>query len=130
MMYTEILRLNKEFQRCYHKGRSFVSKYVIVYALPNRLPVNRLGITTGKKVGNAVCRSRARRLIRQAWRENELAAPIGLDIVIVARSGLSDHSSDELSLYFRKYGIPLLHRIYAGEDPMPRKEKIAGEKRK
>ena len=128
MMYTEVLRLNKEFQRCYYKGRSFVSKYVIVYALPNKLPVNRLGITTGKKVGNAVCRSRARRLIRQAWRENELAAPIGLDIVIVARSGLADHSSDELSHYFSKYGIPLLHRIYAGEDPMPRKN--AGGKRK
>ena len=130
MLYTEVLRLNKEFQLCYHKGKSFVSKYVIVYARRNRLPVNRLGITTGKKVGNAVCRSRARRLIRQAWRENELAAPIGLDIVIVARAGLADRSSDELSHYLRKYGIPMLHKIYAGEDPMPRRGKDAGGKRK
>ena len=127
MMYTEIMRMNKEFQLCYRKGRSFVSKYVVVYVRPNRLPVNRLGITTGKKVGNAVCRSRARRLIRQAWRENELAAPIGLDIVIVARSGLAGYSSDELSYYFRKYGIPMLHKIYAGEDPMPKRSKPAGK---
>ena len=120
MIYTEIMKQNKAFQLCYHKGKSFVSKFVIVYARPNQCPFNRLGITTGKKVGNAVCRSRARRLIRQAWRENELAAPIGLDIVIVARAGLADCSSVELSHYFKKYGMPLLHRIYAGEDPMPR----------
>lgn len=120
MMYTQIMKQNKEFQLCYNKGRSFVSKFVIVYARPNKLSCNRLGITTGKKVGNAVCRSRARRLIRQAWRENELAAPIGLDIVIVARAGLADFSATELSWYFRKYGMPLLQRIYAGEDPMPR----------
>lgn len=123
MVYTEIIKRNKDFQLCYRKGKSFVSKYVIVYARPNKLAVNRLGITTGKKVGNAVCRSRSRRLIRQAWRENELAAPIGLDIVIVARSGLADCSSTELSHYLNKYGVPLLHRIYAGEDPMPRQKR-------
>ena len=128
MMYTEIIKQNRDFGLCYRKGRSFVSKYVIVYARPNKLPVTRLGITTGKKVGNAVCRSRSRRLIRQAWRENELLAPIGLDVVIVARPGLADHSSDELSAYFRKYGMPLLQRIFAGEDPMPRKDKPTGRK--
>ena len=128
MMYTEVMKQNREFQLCYHKGKSFASKLVIVYARPNKLPVTRLGITTGKKVGNAVCRSRSRRLIRQAWRENELAAPIGLDVVIVARAGLAGHSSDELSAYFRKYGMPLLQRIFAGEDPMPRKDMPARRK--
>ena len=120
MLYTDILTKNRDFQLCYQKGRSIISRFVIVYARKNRFGINRLGITTGKKVGNAVARSRARRLIRQAWRENELAAPIGLDIVIVARAGLADCSSVELSHYFKKYGMPLLHRIYAGEDPMPR----------
>lgn len=128
MMYTEIIKQNREFQLCYHKGKSFASRYVIVYARPNKLPVTRLGITTGKKVGNAVCRSRSRRLIRQAWRDNELLAPIGLDVVIVARTGLADCSSDELGAYFQKYGMPLLQRIYAGEDPMPRKRQNAGRK--
>ena len=78
-MYTEVMKQNREFQLCYHKGKSFASKLVIVYARPNKLPVTRLGITTGKKVGNAVCRSRSRRLIRQAWRENELAALFSID---------------------------------------------------
>lgn len=115
MMYTEPMRQNKEFQQCYHRGRSIVSRNLVIYARKNRLPVNRLGITTGKKIGNAVCRSRARRVIRQAWRENEIDAPIGLDIVIVARNHITEVSAAELSGYLRKTGIPALRRIYCGE---------------
>ncbi|MBE6849216.1 MAG: ribonuclease P protein component [Ruminococcus sp.] len=115
MMLTEVIRQNKEFQLCYHKGQSIGTQYVVIYARRNHLPVNRLGITTGKKVGNAVCRSRARRLIRQAWRENEINAPLGLDIVIVARNKLLELKSTELSEYFQKQAIPALHRIYSGE---------------
>jgi ribonuclease P protein component len=115
MMLTEVIRQNKEFQLCYHKGQSIGTQYVVIYARRNHLPVNRLGITTGKKVGNAVCRSRARRLIRQAWRENEINAPLGLDIVIVARNKLLELKSTELSDYFQKQAIPALHRIYSGE---------------
>lgn len=115
MMLTEVLRQNKEFQLCYHKGYSIGSHHVVIYARKNRLPVTRLGITTGKKVGNAVCRSRARRLIRQAWRENEINAPIGLDVVIVAKGSLLECKSTELSEYLRNKAIPALHKIYAGE---------------
>ena len=127
MVYTDIIKRNKDFQLCFRKGRSFVSRFVIVYARPNKLPCNRLGITTGKKIGGAVVRSRARRLIRQAWRETELLAPVGLDIVIVARTGLADCKSTELRHYFEKYAIPLLHRIYAGENPMPRPPRPGGK---
>ncbi|MBR0484865.1 MAG: ribonuclease P protein component [Oscillospiraceae bacterium] len=125
MLYTEIMTQNKDFQLCYRKGKSVVSQNVILYARPNRLPVNRLGITTSKKVGNAVCRSRARRLIRQAWRENEILAPVGLDIVIVARTSITNIKSDVLSRYFRKYGMQALHQIYQGLSPQPQK----GEKK-
>ncbi len=111
MLYTEIMDRNTHFLACYRKGQSIPSRDVILYALPNRLGINRLGITTGKKIGNAVCRSRARRLIRQAWRENEADAPIGLDVVIVARPHLLEVKSDVLSRYLHKYGIPALHDV-------------------
>ena len=122
MLYTDIMKQNKDFQLCYKKGRAVISQNVILYARKNRLPVNRLGITTSKKVGNAVCRSRARRIIRQAWRENEILAPVGLDIVIVARTHITEIKSDVLSRYLRKYGIPALHQIYQGSVPQPRGE--------
>ena len=128
MVYTEVMTQNRDFQLCYHKGKSVVSRHIIIYARKNRLLVNRLGITTGKKVGNAVCRSRARRLIRQAWRENELAAPIGLDIVIVARPRLLEVKSTQLSYYLKKYGVPALHKIYAGEPvPQPGQKPASGK---
>ena len=117
MLYTEIMTQNKDFQLCYRKGKFVVSQNVILYARKNHLPVNRLGITTSKKTGNAVCRSRARRIIRQAWRENELQAPVGLDIVIVARTHISEIKSTVLSRWLRKYGVPALHLICQDKNP-------------
>jgi len=117
MLYTEVMNDNKQFQRCYHRGQCVVSRHVILYALRNKEGFNRLGITTGKKVGNAVCRSRARRIIRAAWRENEMDAPVGLDIVIVARSSITGIGASELGRYLQRTGIPALHSICRGEKP-------------
>jgi ribonuclease P protein component len=86
MLYTQILNKNSEFLTLYRKGKYVVSKVAVVYYRKNGLPYNRLGITAGKKVGNAVHRNRAKRIIRQAYRENELSLPIGYDFVIVARA--------------------------------------------
>lgn len=108
MLYTIMLNRNSDFQRCYRRGVCIASRLVVLYALPNKLPVIRLGITAGKKFGGAVQRSRARRLIRQAWRENEPDAPIGMDVVIVARHALQEADSVQLSRYFAKHGIPAL----------------------
>lgn len=86
MLYTEILNNNKDFLTLYKKGKYIVSKVAVVYYRKNKMPFNRLGITAGKKIGNAVCRNRAKRVIRQAYRENEINMPIGYDFVIVARA--------------------------------------------
>lgn len=108
MLYTTILNQNRDFQSCYRRGVCIPSKLVVLYALPNKLPVSRLGITAGKKLGGAVVRSRLRRVIRQAWRENELAVPVGVDVVIVARHALIEASSVQLSHYLAEKGIPAL----------------------
>lgn len=85
MLYTRILNDNRDFLTLYKKGKYIVSKVAVIYYKENGLPYNRLGITAGKKVGNAVHRNRAKRIIRHAYRENELNFPIGYDFVIVAR---------------------------------------------
>ena len=106
MLYTEILNDNKDFLRLYKKGRYIASKYSVIYVRPNGRPYNRLGITAGKKVGNAVCRNRAKRLIRLAYRNAEISLPVGIDIVIVARTRLCEVKSDEFCHYMKKYGVP------------------------
>lgn len=116
MLYTEILNDNKAFLYLYKKGKYTASKNVVIYYRPNGKSFNRLGITAGKKIGNAVCRNRAKRLIRQAYRENEINMPIGVDMVIVARAALCSIKSQELSLYLKKYGIPEICKGINGKD--------------
>ena len=83
--YVPINR-DKDFRRVYAKGKSFVSPSVIVYVLKNRTGTLRIGITTSKKIGNAVARNRARRVIREAFRSLEQNVKSGYDLVFVART--------------------------------------------
>lgn len=80
------LKENRDFKRTYYKGKSFVSPYIVVYVNKNRQDGIRLGITAGKKVGNAVLRNRAKRLITAAFRSCLPQISEGLDFVIVART--------------------------------------------
>ncbi len=105
MLYTAVMNDNKDFLCLYKKGRYITSKYSVIYVKPNNRPYNRFGITAGKKVGNAVARNRAKRLIRLAYQKAEIRLPVGIDIVIVARSGILGIKSDEYCGYFNKYGI-------------------------
>ena len=86
MQFTVPLKLNHVFRRLYAKGESAVGHFVVVYARRNGTGQNRLGITTGLKLGHAVDRNRARRRIRETYRLNEGCLKQGYDIVIVARS--------------------------------------------
>jgi ribonuclease P protein component len=49
----------------------------------------RLGITASRKIGNAVVRNRAKRLIREAFRATRVLWPAGLDVVVLVRRSLS-----------------------------------------
>ena len=79
------LKENRDFHRIYKKGKSQISPLLVTYILKNKSDNLRYGITTGKKIGNAVRRSRARRIIRAAFRECAPKLKSGYDIVFVAR---------------------------------------------
>jgi ribonuclease P protein component len=57
----------------------------------------RLGIVASRKVGNAVARNRAKRLIREAFRLHSDAMPRGLDLVVIARPGLDELSAAQVA---------------------------------
>lgn len=83
------LKENTDFNRVYYRGKSSAKPQLVVYVLKNRLGVCRIGITTSKKIGNAVERNRSRRIIRAAFqsviKEYDLEGK-GYDFVFVART--------------------------------------------
>ena len=85
MKFSSALKLNHIFRRLYATG-GFANGMLVLYVRPNRLGQNRVGITTGKKLGHAVVRNRARRRLREVYRLNEHLFKPGYDIVVVARS--------------------------------------------
>lgn len=102
MLHTESLKKNYEFRRLYSKGQSAVSPFLAVYCRKNRTQVNRVGITVGGKIGNAVKRNRIRRRLREIYRLNETAFRTGFDIVIVARVRAEFARYDDLEKSFLK----------------------------
>lgn len=61
-----------------------------------------MGITTSKKIGNAVERNRARRIIRAAFRDNLPYLKNGYDFVFVARSRTKHLKSTDISAIMSK----------------------------
>lgn len=100
MQFTVPLKQNHIFRRLYAKGESAVGRFVVVYAKRNGTGRNRLGITTGVKLGHAVDRNRARRRIRETYRLNESRLKQGYDIVIVARTAAIEGDFSEMQQSF------------------------------
>ena len=72
----------------------------MVYCKRNGTQGNRLGITTGVKLGHAVDRNRARRRIREVYRIHEDRFKRGFDVVIVARQRAIDGDFSEFERSF------------------------------
>jgi ribonuclease P protein component len=86
---SHTLKENKDFRRLYYRGKSMSAPTVVTYAMKSRCKGTRIGITTSKKIGNAVERNRSRRVIRAAFSQLESRLNGNWDIVFVARTKTS-----------------------------------------
>ena len=96
MKFSTSLKYNHIFQRLYRTGGQ-ANGLLVLYARRNRLGVNRVGITTGKKLGKAHIRNRIRRRVREVYRLNEASFSTGWDIVVVVRSKAIDATFPQLT---------------------------------
>ena len=101
---------NHLYVKAYNRGKRFVGKAIAVYVLPDfraekirrahpeKKKINRLGLTTSKKLGTAVVRSRTRRILREAYRTvtREHQMKQGFLIVLSAREAATKMKSSEL----------------------------------
>jgi ribonuclease P protein component len=90
------LKNNYDFRRVYKKGKSYVCPFFVIYINPNRNNNVRLGITVGKKIGNAINRNRAKRVITAAFRSAYPQIAAGNDFVIVARTRILNVKSTKV----------------------------------
>ena len=86
MRYTVSLKLNHVFRRLYSRGKRSATPCLALYSRPNGRQENRLGLTTGAKLGHAVVRNKLRRRLRAIYRIHEGEFRPGFDIVVVCRS--------------------------------------------
>lgn len=96
------IKENYEFRRAYTRGKAYVTPYAVIYAFKTKRNNVRLGITAGKKIGKAVARNRAKRLITVAFRNVLPKLSIGYDYVIVARSRILNVKSTVVEQAFLK----------------------------
>ena len=112
MLFSYVIKDNKQFNRCFRSGRFCACGMVTAYYLPNDLPSNRVGISISKKVGNAVERNRAKRIIRAAYRLNEASFPVGLDIVFAVRPGIDGKKTQDIESFFEKRLLPDMAKAF------------------
>ena len=81
------IKQSRDFARARTKGKRLACGCLILNWLP--AASTRLGVITSRKLGDAVARSRARRLLRESFRlhQHQLAGPV--DVVLVARPSIS-----------------------------------------
>ena len=80
------LRHNSEFGRVYARGKAYVDHALVLYVLKTRAKQTRVGLTATKKVGCAVRRNRARRVMKAAIDEHLDYNIGGYNLIFVARA--------------------------------------------
>ena len=107
MRYTrqQHLRTAREFQTLRSTGIRRECGFFSLNFLPcpDRIPeVRRLGVIATKRLGNAVTRNRAKRVLREAFRLNQDCLPPSCDVVMVARPAILNADSDKIYKRFRR----------------------------
>jgi ribonuclease P protein component len=94
-------RLNRltrpaDFDRVRREGRSWAGRMTVLVTLQNGLEHSRIGFAAGKRVGGAVQRNRAKRLLREAVRAYLRQIQAGWDMVWLARTGMARAAMPEV----------------------------------
>ena len=96
------------YNKAYRSGKHFFGRYICIYVLkdlhakklqrehPQHKTVNRLGLSVSKKVGGAVKRNRAKRIIRAAYGEIREELKTGFLLVVSARPEIEGKSSTDV----------------------------------
>ena len=87
--YPKAVRLRRraDFLAVQREGRRRHSEHLVIIRRAAPGPCSRLGVTVSKRVGNAVVRSRVKRLLREVFRARRGDIEPPADVVVIAKPG-------------------------------------------
>ena len=98
-----------DFERIYRTGRSHSSRLLVIHYAEGSEEATRVGFVAGRRVGTAVQRNRAKRLMREAARQLVSPGTRSWDMVFVARRPTAEATAgdvrDAMSALLRRVGI-------------------------
>lgn len=114
------LRTARDFQRVYRQGKVLQGRYFKIFYLELESGgPPRLGLTAVRRLGGAVVRNRAKRVIREAFRLNK-GLFSSLELIVQLRDGVSALSKEELREEFLRAARRLrLSQRQRGCNPPP-----------
>lgn len=86
---TARLRSRKDYRRVYQANRRVHGQFISIDFFMGNSPRPKLGITVSRKFGKANKRNHFKRLVREAFRENQSLLPSNLEINIAPRPDLT-----------------------------------------
>ncbi|MHB0808102.1 MAG: ribonuclease P protein component [Facklamia hominis] len=83
------VKSDKDYQKVFHQGQSIANRQLVIYqySKPNQEHF-RVGLSVGKKIGNAVVRNQIKRYLRQAVFELREVIQPDLDFLLIARKDI------------------------------------------
>ena len=94
------IRRRGEFQRVFDAGRRAHGRYLTIVAAPAPGASSRVGIVASRKLGGAVVRNRAKRLIRQVFRTDPGPASPS-DLVVIPKAAVIEAKADLVASDYR-----------------------------
>lgn len=97
---NRIVKKNKEIQEIYRGGRSYVTRYFIMYLFHTHDVPVKMAVAAGKKLGNAVIRNSVKRRLREIFRQNQSQLAGSGRILLVGRKPMLDADYREIERSF------------------------------
>jgi ribonuclease P protein component len=125
----ERVRKRSEYLHVQANARRVVTPhFVLLLALPDagragsapsHEPCARLGVTVSRRVGNAVTRNRAKRLVREAFRATRDLWQPNLDVVVIVRQALTGLTCLDVVQEWRRAARAIEQRSREARRPRP-----------
>jgi ribonuclease P protein component len=120
LRHAERLLRGSDFRKAFRLGIRLDGPLFLMVAAPNGRAFSRLGLAASRKVGGAVARNRAKRLLRESFRRHKALG--GFDLVLIPKAEILKRTQGEVE---REYGERLRrlatrgasHRARPGSPP-------------